>query len=140
MGTINQQRPRQVALAVGVLGFFVVGQLAWSLFDIYKNWATSGTERIVLFSTFFNSNGPIVGFAFAAFLLIKIFQGRNWARIIYAVIVCIEAAVLVLVYVAHLHVPAYELVYEIAVFVAQAFAVALLFVTPGKSWFAPLRN
>jgi hypothetical protein len=140
VGTINQRRPRQVALAVGVLGFLVVVQLAWSLVDIYQSWAASGTERIVLFSTFFKSNGPIVGFALVAFLLIKIFQGRNWARIIYAVIVCAEAAIITLVYTAHLYVPAHEMAYDIVAFVVQAFAVVLLFVPPGKSWFATLRN
>jgi hypothetical protein len=140
VGIIKQQRPLQVALAVGLLGFFVVVQLASSLFHIYQNWEASGTERIVLFSNFFKSDGPIVGFALVAFLLIKIFQGRNWARIIYAVIVCVEAAVLILVYAVHVNVPAHERAYNIAAFVVQAFAVVLLFVPPGKSWFASLRN
>ncbi len=118
----------------------VVIQLAWSLLDIYHSWVASGAERITLFSTFFKPDGPIIGFALLAFLLLKIFQGRNWARIVYAVIVCVEAAVVILVYSAHLYMPAYEMAYSLAAFVAQVIAVILLFFSPGKSWFAPLRN
>ena len=140
MVTTNEQRPRQVVLAVTVLGISVIVQLAWSLLDIFHSWAASGTERIVLFSTIFKSNGPFLGFAALAFLLVKILQGRNWARIIYAIIVCVEAAAILLVHVAHLYVPVHEMVYDLVDFVAQVVAVTLLFVSPGKSWFATLHN
>jgi len=140
VGTINQQRPRQVVFAVAVLGVLAVVQLAWSLLDIFHSWAVSGAERIVLFSTVLKSNGPILGFAVLAFLLVKIFQGRNWARIISTIIVCVEAAAIILVYVAHLYVPAHEMAYDLVAVVAQVVAVTFLFLPPGKSWFARLHS
>lgn len=140
MGAINKQRPRQVTLSVAVLTLLVVVQLVWSLLDIYRSWAASGAERIVLFSTFFKPDGPIIEFVLLAFLLLKILHGRNWARVIYAVIVCVEAVAIVFAYSVHLYVPAHEIVYGLVAFAAQIAAVVLLFISPGKLWFLSLRN
>jgi hypothetical protein len=80
---------------------------------------------------------PMVGFFIAVWLYIKVFAGRNWARITLLVFhVIIIAGLLIAVWAALSNAPAGQLLLAFTRPAMNTIALVLVFV-PGRGWFRP---
>jgi presenilin-like A22 family membrane protease len=74
-------------------------------------------------------------FAISAFVIVKVYRGRNWARVLLLVMVILSAVVLLFPGEEATPPAALEYVLNVASLVVEIAAVYLLLSHPGKTWF-----
>ena len=107
-------------------------------------WISSGLGFASSLSEVANSQGALifsvlVMVALAAGLSVGIWRGRNWARILYLILVLLSLTNLVSTWGLSER-PQFEVALEAVSFVADAGSFFLMFTPPGSSWFQYVRE
>lgn len=144
MNTKAGARPRNVVIAVIILGI----RLLFGLAAIIDAIASGTLDKPIPQSPLDPQTMNLLMMVFAvlssvtfAFFIYKIYEGRNWARIVYLVFILLSDLTAIPWYVKLFHAPN-TLPYPVAVGytmlleeLATLVAISLLFFGPGASWF-----
>jgi hypothetical protein len=114
-------RPRAIVQAIALLWISSGLGFAGSLSEVAES------QGALIFSAF-------VMVALAAALSVGIWRGRNWARMVYLILVVLSLASLVSTW-GTTERPQFEVALEAVSFVADAGSFFLIFTPPGSSWF-----
>lgn len=120
------QRPRQILQAIGLL------------------WISTGLGFAASFSEVSKSNATLAFFAVmmltvTSVLTVALWRGRNWARVLYLILVILSLSNFVSLWGTVERVP-FEVALEAVSFVADAGSLFLMFTNPGSLWFQPPRE
>jgi hypothetical protein len=121
------EKPLQIRVAVWLLWLLIVLALPTTYFELRR--ASSYGEAV--FMTIF----VLTVLAFAAFINVKISRGRNWARIVFLVVVVISVAAFFLPDEGGRAISALESATSLISLVVDIAVVYLLFSWPGALWF-----
>jgi hypothetical protein len=117
------QRPPQVVQAIALLWISALLGFGGSLSEVSKSQGT-----LVL--------SALVTLVMAGGLSVGIWRGRDWARLLYLILVAMSLAAMVGAWGTSER-PRVEVALEAVSFVADAGSFFLLFTSPGSSWFRP---
>jgi len=120
------ERPRAIIQAIALLWISSGLGFASSLSEV------SDSQRELIFSA-------LVMVALAAGMTVGIWRGRNWARMMYLILVLLSLASLVSTW-GTTERPQFEVALEAVSFVADAGSFFLMFTPPGSSWFQYARE
>ena len=140
MSAVTRLRPKQVTIAVVVLAAWVLIQAAASRWPSHLGWLAYGTPKAPPPSTGSPPSGSLAGLGIFALLWYQILRGRNWARIAYVGIMLIEIGGFAYICFSDQGLSVGMVVVDFLCVLSQAVAVALLFLSPGSSWFAKQKN
>jgi hypothetical protein len=118
------ERPRQVTIAVAILwlGFFV--GLLWLPISYRALSMTTGALA-----------GALAGMGINLWLIVKISQGRNWARIVFLAGALIDLAIRVYVLSHPAQVKTVQIIASVVEIPLVTVPLYLLFIGPGQRWF-----
>jgi hypothetical protein len=122
-------KPMQIRVAVGFLWLLVVLAIP----TVYFEYRRASSYGEAVFLTIFIS----AVLAFAAFLNVQISRGRNWARIVFLVIVAFSIAFSFLPDEGARVVSTVQSALSVASLVLDIVVAYLLFSWPGALWFRP---
>jgi len=123
----NAPQPRTVARAVQCLTSAVVIGLLNAIFTLVKR--TSGIPMLVVLII------VIAFFALLFFLVTKISAGRNWARIIWLILVLVNAPFAILAYPEAVRRNVISGTLSIIIVILQLIGTGLLFTKASNLWF-----
>lgn len=129
----NAARPRNVTRAVAILCIVLAYDLLSGLTSMVPRTAPGHVDPLALVEVGYGLD--ITGAIINAFLIYNIFNGNNWARIIYVAFYVFGGVLIILGDIAY-HDHQAHLVHAITILVVRAGAVALLFTRSGRGWFA----
>ena len=116
------QRPRAIIQAIALLWISSALGFAASLSEV-----KSSSGELVL--------SALVMLAIAVSLTVALWRGRNWARMVYLILVVLSLANFVALW-GTVERPQVEVAMEAVSFVADAGSFFLMFTEPGASWFS----
>ncbi len=130
--SVTAVRPAAIGWATGLLW----ASLAIGVVKTPLNWAyfTSRTSAAFTICT------AIFTFAILGFLIWKLGQGRNWARIVFLVLFLFGIVPYLFVVRSEFARSLASGTLSIVQFVPQAVGLFLIFTSPGKQWFQPRRG
>ena len=122
-------RPLAVKIAVGILFLGLMVDLAYLLpiFDAMMRGELSPLR--------FASR--LLGYGIAVWIYVKIYSGRNWARIALLVIYVVIIGVLLFAFRDALHLATLALLWPMFLRPALNVVALILLFGPGRAWFAP---
>ncbi|TNJ32632.1 hypothetical protein [Arenimonas terrae] len=126
------ERPKLVDVSVAILAVVLFVGLLRSVFG--RELSNSGAPLPLLYVILFVTNG------LAAALLIKIWDGANWARIIYAIVVAYGALRSFTVLAPMLQQLSASVLLGIALLAIKSVAIVLLFLPASAPWFSHARR
>ena len=118
-------RPHQIAQAIALL---------WvsTTCGFFASFSQSAQSRVTLILA------ALVMLAVTAVLSVGLWRGRNWARMLYVILVAVSLAEFLASW-GTVERPAVEVALEAVSFVADAGSFFLVFTAPGSSWFRDTR-
>lgn len=125
----HMERPKEIEIAI----WLVVAGYLIGLAGVFMTWEYQMSVQSP--GQFFISQA--IGIAIAIWIYYKIYQGRNWARILFLVLAVLGVLALLLPFSGDVlnAVPATTKVIMIAGHLINAAVVYLLFFSPGRHWF-----
>ena len=136
MNAVTSKRPRTVTLAVAIFSFLLIAGLALSLLNVPHNRLATIGPKLMPYYKYFQYSTTAAGVLINAFFIYKIFQGRNWARIIYLVFFLVGLVFSIPSFLGVFDVATGVKIYGFIAYLVQLVGLVLLFTAPGKLWFA----
>lgn len=130
MGVIAAERPKTVDAAVAILAIVLV-------VGVLRMFSTTSLHSVGLSPPFFIA-ATLVSTALVGFLIAMIADGRNWARVVYTVIVAYSVVRAIAIAAAVSQVPA-DVAVALATRIANLLAIVLLFTPAANAWFRQAR-
>lgn len=131
MSALANSRPRNVAVAVAILSVVLACWLVAGATQTAYAAVAPPLSRSIVYAF------GLAGVCFNAFFIYKIFQGRNWARVIYSVFVLLAVLFAVRGFAVFFgRSPAWAVLGLVGHF-AQVTALVLLFTKSSAAWFKP---
>lgn len=129
MNTVANSRPRNVTFAVVILCVVLLdGLVSGGLHAAHATLAPTVSRSFAYAIVVF-------GVCINAFFVFKIFEGRNWARIVYLVFFLLGILFAVPSFIVLLGQSPAWVVLSLIGYVAQVVALVLLFTGSGSAWF-----
>lgn len=144
MNVVASARPRTITVAVVMLSIVVLYGLAAKVVLLADGHVAQSVSQGLANSTFVIYTvliGALINSALRALFIYKIFNRRNWARIIYllffilGVLLAIRSYVRLFFHPAELNYPVVMGYLGLACILIELVALALLFSGPGNLWF-----
>ncbi len=124
------QRPRQISVAIWLLCIsFAIGYLNRDL--VYPLIAGTAFPRVPAMAASF-----IIGIAVSMWIGRKLLLGRNWMRVTFLILFVLGLAFTPFRMARLFHGSNELLIIYVVQSVIQAFAILLMFIKPGSSWFS----
>ena len=133
------ERPAQVTLAVRVLWLGLILGLPGAIYNIFVQPLPPGFSRGLLLGI--SAVSWVIGFLIVYWIFGAVGKGKNWARILLAVLLGINALVIAVMGKALLAVMAVNGTWQVVIYLVQlltyAVAVVLTFMPNARPWFKP---
>jgi hypothetical protein len=132
MDVIDSERPKSVEIAILVLAAVLVAGLFRIVFG--TSLSSVPLDPLLFYGVTFSSS------VLSGVVLHKIWSGRNWARVVYALLFCFGLVNALPVITGSLQVPLSTWLWRTASETVQFVGVALLFFPSSNGWFKRVRQ